>query len=69
MLFRSHLDVTGDHMLRNLAQEWSARGVRVLLVNVQEQVRDVMDASGFTALVGPDAFLATDQDAVNRLEP
>ena len=35
---------------------------------MQERVRDVMDASGFTELVGPDAFLATDQDAVDRLK-
>jgi sulfate permease, SulP family len=64
-----HLDVTGDHMLRNLAQECSGADVRMLLVNVQERVRDVMNASGFTELVGPDAFLATDQDAVDRLKP
>ena len=64
-----HLDVTGDHMLRNLAQECSGAGVRMLLVNVQERVRDVMNASGFTELVGSDAFLATDEDAVDRLKP
>ena len=62
-----HLDATGDHMLRNVAQECATAGVHILVVNVHDGVRDVMDASGFTALVGPDAFLATDEDAVDRL--
>ena len=62
-----HLDSTGDHMLHRVAEDYAAAGIRLLLVNVQERVRDVMDASGFTALVGPDAFLATDEDAVDRL--
>jgi hypothetical protein len=40
----------------------------MLLVNVDEDVRAVMDASGFTELVGDDAFFATDADALEHLE-
>ncbi len=62
-----HLDATGDHMLRTVLEEYAKGEIRLLLVNVHDDVRDVMDASGFTELVGPDAFLATDEDAVDRL--
>jgi len=40
----------------------------MLLVDVAEDVRDVMDASGFTDLIGADAFLPTDADAGAHLE-
>jgi len=55
-------------MLRNVAGDFAEHGIRMLLVDVAENVRDVMDASGFTALVGEDAFLPTDADAVSHLE-
>jgi hypothetical protein len=42
--------------------------VRLLFVNVDDDVRDVMDASGLTALVGADNFFATDADAVAHLD-
>jgi SulP family sulfate permease len=64
----NHLDSTGDQMLRKVAGDFAERGIRMLLVDVAENVRDVMDASGFTALVGADAFLPTDADAVAHLE-
>jgi SulP family sulfate permease len=64
----NHLDSTADEMVRKVASELAARGVRILLVDVEEQVKDVMDASGLTALVGEDAFFATDADAVTWLE-
>lgn len=62
------LDSTGDHTLRKLVARYRDRGVRLLLVNVDEDVRAVMDASGFTKLVGADAFFAIDADAVAHLE-
>jgi SulP family sulfate permease len=64
----NYLDSTADHQLRKLAQRYRERGTRLLLVNVEEPVRAVMDASGFTDLVGPDAFFATDADAVAHLD-
>ncbi len=42
--------------------------MRLLLVNVHDQVRDVLDASGFTDAVGPDAYFASDEDAVAHLD-
>jgi sulfate permease, SulP family len=64
----NYLDSTADHQLRKLAVRYRERGVRLLLVNVEEPVRAVMDTSGFTDLVGSDAFFPTDADAVARLE-
>ncbi len=64
----NYLDSTADHQLRKLAARYRDRGVRLLLVNVEEPVRAVMDASGFTDLVGSDAFFPTDADAVAHLD-
>jgi sulfate permease, SulP family len=64
----NYLDSTADHQLRKLAARYRDRGIRLLLVNVEEPVRRVMDASGFTDLVGRDAFFATDADAVAHLD-
>lgn len=63
-----HLDSTGDHALRKLAVEYGRRGIELHLVNVDDEVRAVMDASGFSALVGADHFHATDVDALAALE-
>jgi len=64
----NHLDATGDHMLRDVANRLQQRGVRLLMVNVHEEVREVLDASGFTELVGAAAFFPTDADAVAHLD-
>jgi sulfate permease, SulP family len=64
----NHLDATADHELRKLAARYREQNVRVLLVNVDDDVRDVMDASGLTELVGRDNFFATDADAVAHLD-
>jgi hypothetical protein len=37
-------------------------------VNVHDDVRDVLDASGFTELLGADCYFASDEDAVAHLE-
>jgi sulfate permease, SulP family len=63
-----HLDTTADHMLRKLATEYATDGVELFVVNVADGVRQVMDASGFAALIGDDHFFATDTDAVAQLE-
>ena len=59
---------TADHQLRKLATRYRERGVQLLLVNVDDEVREVMDASGLTELIGPDHFFATDADAVAHLD-
>jgi SulP family sulfate permease len=63
----NHLDATADHQLRKLAARYRARRITLLLVNVADDVRAVMDASGLTDLIGADNFLATDADAVAHL--
>ncbi|MFI5047794.1 MAG: sulfate permease [Acidimicrobiia bacterium] len=60
------LDATADHMLRDLVTS-SSSSARFLFVHVHEGVRDVMDASGLSALVGDDAFLAGDRQLIARL--
>jgi SulP family sulfate permease len=64
----NHLDATADHELRKLAARYRAHGMQLFLVNVDDDVRSVMDASGLTELVGPDHFFATDADAVAHLD-
>lgn len=64
----NHLDATADHELRTLANGYRARDIRLLFVNVDDNVREVMDASGLTELVGAGGFFATDADAVAHLE-
>ena len=44
------VDVTGDHVLRTVTERLHDRGVRLLLVNVHDDVSDVLDASGFSDL-------------------
>ncbi len=61
------LDATADHQLRKLAARYRERRIRLLFVNVDDEVRDVMDASGLSELVGADGFFATDADAVAHL--
>jgi SulP family sulfate permease len=63
-----YLDATADHMLRKIATRSARQGRRLLLVNVNDDVRQVMDASGGTALIGEDAFFTTDADAVADLD-
>jgi SulP family sulfate permease len=64
----NHLDATADHELRKLASRYRERSIRLLFVNVDGPVRDVMDASGLTDLVGRESFFATDADAVAHLD-
>jgi SulP family sulfate permease len=64
----NHVDSTGDHALRTVTARLHERDVRLLLVNVHDDVRDVLDASGFTDLVGAECFFPSDEDAVAHLE-
>lgn len=62
------LDATGDHALRRTATRLHERQVALYLVNVNDRVKDVADASGLTAEVGEDHFFATDADAIAHLD-
>jgi SulP family sulfate permease len=61
------IDSTADHELRKLATRCASRDVQLLLANVIDDVRAVLDASGFTELVAPDAYLGNDADVIARL--
>ncbi|MGQ0804945.1 MAG: SulP family inorganic anion transporter [Actinomycetota bacterium] len=61
------LDATADHALRKIAARYQARGTGLVLAEVKEEVRAVMDRSGFTELLGEAAFFATATDALASL--
>jgi SulP family sulfate permease len=63
-----HLDATADHELRKIAARYKDREIRLILVNVSDGVRAVLDASGFTEIVGAEAYFATDADAISHLD-
>ena len=64
----NNVDATGDHMLRTIVERLHERDIRLLLVNVHDDVRDVLDASGFSEIVGDETYFPTDEDAVAHLE-
>ena len=49
------IDTTADHMLRKVAARYRDQGVELRLAEVKDEVRAVLDRSGFTDLVGTDA--------------
>ena len=63
-----HLDTTADHHLRKLVTRSRERGIRLVVVNVDDDVTEVMHRSGLARQLGPDAFFATDADAITHLE-
>ena len=63
----NHLDATADHELRKLAARFQDQGIVLLLVNVDDDVRTVMEASGLVELLGDECFFATDADAAAHL--
>jgi SulP family sulfate permease len=63
----NHLDATADHELRKLATHFRENRIALLLVNVEDEVRVVMEASGLADLVGREHFFPTDADAVAYL--
>jgi sulfate permease, SulP family len=63
-----HLDATADHALRTIAAEYRDSGIDLVVVNINDEVRRVMDASGLSDLVGAERFFATDREAIAYLE-
>jgi MFS superfamily sulfate permease-like transporter len=51
------VDYTGGAALRQVAQTLRDRKVRLLFANVSQHVRQELDRSGVTSLVGNDAYL------------
>jgi SulP family sulfate permease len=64
----NHLDSTADHELRKLAGQFHGQGITLLLVNVDDDVRTVMDASGLADLIGREHFFGTDAEAAAHLD-
>ena len=59
-------DISGIHTLENIVTMYRERGGDVFFVHVQKQIRQLMENSGFYAMVGPDHFLDPDE-AINFL--
>jgi sulfate permease, SulP family len=53
------IDYTGDRLLHELHTELQDRGVRVVLSEVPDSVRRLLDRYGVTRLLGQDAFFET----------
>lgn len=58
------IDLTALDALDDLRAELGARGITVALARVKQELRDDLDAAGFTARVGPDRFFMTLPTAV-----
>ena len=63
----NHLDATADHELRKLMVRLNEQHIVLLFVNVDGDVRAVMEASGLADLIGRDHFFPTDADALSYL--
>ena len=58
------IDYTGDRLLHDLHSELGERGVHVVLSEVPDVVRRLLDRYGVTNLIGPDAFFETVSDVI-----
>ncbi len=63
-----HLDATADHEMRTVATEFRESGIDVLVVNANDEVRAVMDASGLSTMIGSGHFFASDSEALAYLD-
>jgi anti-anti-sigma regulatory factor len=61
------LDSTADDELRKPAARCRACGVQLLVLQVPEPVRVVLDASGFTDLISPDSYVPPMTELHTRL--
>ena len=53
------IDYTGDRLLHEMHTELQDRGVRVVLSEVPDNVRRLLDRYGVTSLLGRDAYFET----------
>ena len=53
------VDYSGAQTINELIQELHARGIRLVLAEVEQDVRDELDRYGLTALIGADAYIDT----------
>ena len=62
------LDSTADQVLREIADDYTGRGVEFYLANVKGIILDVMRRSGLYGRLGSDHFFVSTYDAVARAE-
>ncbi|MCC6531803.1 MAG: STAS domain-containing protein [Burkholderiales bacterium] len=63
----NEIDASGEEMLRHLQRRLHAGGVRVVFADLKPQAIAVLRATGLHALIGEDAFFATERDALEAL--
>ena len=58
------IDYTGERLLHDLHSELEDRAVRIVLSEVPDVVRHLLDRYGVTNLIGPDGFFETVSDVI-----
>lgn len=64
-----HLDISGAQAMMDLVSELQAKRVDVMLCGVSGSVREMMDRTGFTVLVGESSFYWSATRALSDLRP
>ena len=62
------LDTSADAVLRDIADDYAARGIEFYLANVKGIILDVMRRSGFYDRLGADHFFVSTHEAVGQAQ-
>lgn len=63
----NQVDASGDETIRLLAERLRENGVTLALSGVKKQVRDVLEATGTAAVLGPENLFADEEQALAAL--
>ncbi len=61
------IDASGIEVLRSLSERFRKNGVALTFSELKRQVRDVLDRTGLTAIIGSENFFASDKAALAEL--
>ncbi len=64
----NQIDTSAEAALRELSDDYRARGVRLIMACVKGPVRDVLQRSGATDAIGPESFALCIHSAVAKLK-
>lgn len=60
----NHVDASGEQTIRQLAGRLRERGIRIAFSGLKPPVREVMDRTGLTAMIGVDNIFVDEHDAL-----
>ncbi len=63
----NNIDASGVEAVRNLVERFAANDLELAFSGIKRQVRQVMDRTGLTAIVGEENIFATDREAIESL--